>query len=65
LKKKTNKKPTKLMSQIIIYRNRDKGINVKLGNPMTESHDLDIKKSHLRLLMLANRMAWDTQQGCC
>jgi hypothetical protein len=50
---------------MIKYRNRDKGISLKLGNPMTESHDLDIdKKSHPGLLMLANKMTWDTQQSC-
>jgi hypothetical protein len=33
---------------------------------MTKSHGLDIdKKSHPRLLMLTNRIAWDTQQGYC
>jgi hypothetical protein len=33
---------------------------------MTESHGLDVdNKSHPRLLTLINRMAWDTQQGCC
>jgi hypothetical protein len=54
------------MSQMISYRNRDKGVSIKLGNQMTENHDLDIdKKSHPRLLMLNNRMARDTQQGCC
>jgi hypothetical protein len=26
------------MSQMIKYRNRDKGVGIKLGNPMTESH---------------------------
>jgi hypothetical protein len=41
------------MSQVFRYINRDKGVSIKLGNPMTESHGLDIdKKSHLRLLML-------------
>jgi hypothetical protein len=41
------------MSQMIRYRNRDKGISIKLGNPITESHGLNIdKKSHPRLLML-------------
>jgi hypothetical protein len=35
------------MSQMIRQRNRDKGVSIKLGNPMTESHGLDIdKKSH-------------------
>jgi hypothetical protein len=30
---------------------------------MTESHGLDInKKSHPRLLILTNRMAWDTSR---
>jgi hypothetical protein len=28
---------TRLMSQMIRYRNRDKGVNIKLGNPMTKS----------------------------
>jgi hypothetical protein len=52
------------MSQMIRYRNRDKGVSINLGNPMTESHSVGIdKKSHPRLLMLTNRMAWDTQ-GC-
>jgi hypothetical protein len=38
---------------MIRYRNGDKGVSIKLGNPMTESHGLDIdKKSHPRLLML-------------
>jgi hypothetical protein len=41
------------MSQVIRYRNRDKGVNIKLGKSVTESHGLDInKKSHPRLLML-------------
>jgi hypothetical protein len=41
------------MSQIIRYRDNDKGVSIKLGNPMSESHGLDIdKKSHPRLLML-------------
>jgi hypothetical protein len=53
------------MSQVIKCRNRDKGISIKLGNLMTESHGLDIdKKSHSRLLMLTNTMACDTQQCC-
>jgi hypothetical protein len=48
-----NNKPTRLMSQMIRYRNRDKGVSIKLENPMTERHGLDvIKKLHLRLLML-------------
>jgi hypothetical protein len=42
------------MSQMIKYRNRDKGVSIKLGNPMTESHGLDIDRkqtpvSHLLL----------------
>jgi hypothetical protein len=42
-----------IMSQMIRYRNRDKGVTIKLGHPMAESHGLDIdKKSHPRLLML-------------
>jgi hypothetical protein len=54
------------MSQIIRYRNRDKGVSIKLGDPMTEGGHLDvIKKLHSWLLMLANRMTWDTQHGCC
>jgi hypothetical protein len=37
---------------MIRYRNRDKGISIKLGNPMTESHGLDTDMmSHPRLLM--------------
>jgi hypothetical protein len=41
------------MSQIIRYRDNDKGVSIKLGNPMSESHGLAIdKKSHPRLLML-------------
>jgi hypothetical protein len=63
--KKKNNKPTRLMSEMIRYRNRDKGISIKLGNPMTESHGLDINKSYSRLLLLTNQIAWDTQQGCC
>jgi hypothetical protein len=44
------------MSQVVRYRNRGKGVSIKLGNPMTESHGLDIdKKSHPRLLILTNR----------
>jgi hypothetical protein len=35
---KDNYKPKRLMSQVIKYRNRDKGVSIKLGNPMTESH---------------------------
>jgi hypothetical protein len=51
----------RFMSQMIIYRNRDKGISIKLGDPMTESHGLNVvKKLHPRLLMLTNRMTWDT-----
>jgi hypothetical protein len=54
------------MSQMIIVETEIRVVSIKLGNPMTESHGLDIdKKSHPILLMLANRMAWDTQQGCC
>jgi hypothetical protein len=42
------------MSQIITYKNRDKRVSIKLGNPITESHGLDLdEKSHPRLLMLA------------
>jgi hypothetical protein len=45
------------MSQIIRYRNRDKGVSLKLENPMTVSHGLDIgKNSHPRLLMLTERL---------
>jgi hypothetical protein len=48
-----NNKPTRLMSQMIRYRNRDKRVSIKLGNPMTERHGLDTdKKSHPRVLML-------------
>jgi hypothetical protein len=53
------------MSQMIRYRNRDKGVSIKLGNPMTESHGLDLDKKSHPGLMLAKRIAWDTQQGCC
>jgi hypothetical protein len=42
--KKDNNKPTRLMSQVIKYRNRDKGVSLKLGNPMTENHGLDIDR---------------------
>jgi hypothetical protein len=53
------------MPQIIRYRNRGKGVSIKFRNPITESHALDIEKnSHPRLLMLTDRMVWDTQQGC-
>jgi hypothetical protein len=46
---------------MIRYRNRDKGISMKLGDPMTESHGLDaVKKLHPRLLMLINNLTWDT-----
>jgi hypothetical protein len=49
-------KPTRLMSQMIRYRNRDKGVSIKLENPMTESHGLDIDtKSHPSLPILTNR----------
>jgi hypothetical protein len=52
------------MSEMIRYRNSDKEISIKLINPMTESHGMDIdKKSHSRLLLL-KKMAWDTHQGC-
>jgi hypothetical protein len=45
------------MCQMSRYRNRDKGVGKKLGNPMTEIHGLDVvKKLHPRLLMLTNRM---------
>jgi hypothetical protein len=41
------------MSQMTNYRNRDKSVSIKLGNPMTKSHGSDVdKKSHPRLLML-------------
>jgi hypothetical protein len=30
------------MSNMIKYRNKDKGVRIKLGNPMIKSHDLDI-----------------------
>jgi hypothetical protein len=50
----------RLMSQIIRYRNRDKGVSIKLRDPITEGHGLDIvKKLHPRLLILTNRMTWD------
>jgi hypothetical protein len=29
---------------MIKYRNRDKGVSKKAGNPMTESHDLEIDR---------------------
>jgi hypothetical protein len=48
------------MSPMIRYRDRDKGVSIKLGDPMTQSHGLDVKKSHPKLLMLTNRMTWDT-----
>jgi hypothetical protein len=32
------------MSQMIRYRNGDKGVSIKLGNPMTESCGLDIDR---------------------
>jgi hypothetical protein len=49
------------MSQMIRYRNKDKGVSKKLGNLTTESHSLDVdKKSPPRVLMLTNRIAWDT-----
>jgi hypothetical protein len=49
-----------------MIRNRDKGVRIKFRNPMSESHGLDTdKKSHPRQLILTNRMAWDTHQGCC
>jgi hypothetical protein len=55
----------RLMSQMIRYRNRGKGVSIKLGDPMTDSHGLDVvKKLHPILLMLTNGTAWDTQQGC-
>jgi hypothetical protein len=39
----------------------DKGVSIKLGDPMTEGHGLDvIKRLYSRLLMLTNRMTWDT-----
>jgi hypothetical protein len=45
---------------MIRYRYRDKGISIKLGDPMTDSHGLDVvKKLHPRLLMLTNRITWD------
>jgi hypothetical protein len=38
---------------MINYINKNKGVSIKLGNPMTESHGLDVvKKLHPRLLML-------------
>jgi hypothetical protein len=49
---------------MIRYKNRDKGVSIKLGNPMTERRGLDIdKKSHPRLLMLTNRMALGQTSG--
>jgi hypothetical protein len=43
---------------MIRSRNRDKGVSIKLGIPMTESYGLAIdKKSYPRLLMLTNEMA--------
>jgi hypothetical protein len=54
------------MSQMIIYRNRDKAVSIKLRDPMNENHGLDVvKKLHPRLLMLTDSMTWDTEQGCC
>jgi hypothetical protein len=46
---KKDNKPARLMAQMIRYRNRDKGVVIKLGNAMTERHGLYIgKKSHPR-----------------
>jgi hypothetical protein len=51
----------RLMSQMIRNRNKNKEIRIKVGDTMTESHDLDVvKKLHPRLLMLSNRMTWNT-----
>jgi hypothetical protein len=48
------------MPQLISYRNRDKGVSIKLGDPITESHGLDVvQKLYLRLLMLTSRVTWD------
>jgi hypothetical protein len=41
---KDDNKPIILMSPMIRYRNRDKGVSIKLGNSMTEQHALDIGK---------------------
>jgi hypothetical protein len=46
---------------MIKYRNRDKGVGIKLGDSMTKSSGMDaVKKLHSRLIMLTNRRAWDT-----
>jgi hypothetical protein len=51
---------------MIRYRKRDKEISINLRDPMTDSNGLDVvKKLHPRLLVLTNKMTWDTQQGCC
>jgi hypothetical protein len=44
---------------MIRYTHRDRGVSIKLGDPVTENHGLNvIKKLHPRLLMLTNRMIW-------
>jgi hypothetical protein len=46
------------------YRNRNKGLNLELGNPMTENHGLDIyKRVHPTLLMSTKWLG--TQKGYC
>jgi hypothetical protein len=50
---KDSNESTILMCQMIRYRNRDKGVSIKLEKLMTESHSLDVdNKSYPRLLML-------------
>jgi hypothetical protein len=52
------------MSQIIRYRNRDKGVSIKLREPVTEGHGLDgVKQLHSTLLMSTSRVIVDLHEA--
>jgi hypothetical protein len=50
---------------MIRYRNREKGVSIKLGNPVTQNHVLDVDKKIISWTTDVNRMVWETPQGCC
>jgi hypothetical protein len=45
--KKKNIKPTELMSQMIRYRSRSKGVSIKLGNPMARTTAWILIRNHI------------------
>jgi hypothetical protein len=44
------------LPQMIKYRNRDKGVSIKLGNPMTESHGLDNDRKYIPISHLEGEL---------